>query len=48
MAGHLGNKKVTVINLSIFKIDKKRNLIMLKGAVPGHRNSIITIHKLIS
>lgn len=46
MPGHLGNKKVTVKNLTIFKIDEKRNLIMLKGAVPGHRNSLITLQKI--
>jgi large subunit ribosomal protein L3 len=48
MAGHLGNEKVTVKNLSIFKIDEKRNLIMLRGAVPGHRNSIVVIQKNVA
>ncbi|MCK4357650.1 MAG: 50S ribosomal protein L3 [Candidatus Cloacimonetes bacterium] len=46
MPGHMGNKKVTVRNLTIFKVDEKRNLIMLKGAVPGHRNSLITLQKI--
>ena len=43
MAGRLGNKKVTIQNLKILNIDTKNNLIILKGAVPGHKGSIIKI-----
>ena len=43
MAGRLGNKKVTIQNLKILNIDTLNNLIILKGAVPGHRGSIIKI-----
>ncbi|MBC8526989.1 MAG: 50S ribosomal protein L3 [Candidatus Cloacimonetes bacterium] len=46
MSGHMGNQTVTVKNLTIFKIDKERNLIFIKGAIPGHRNSIVTIRKI--
>lgn len=35
MAGHMGNKQNTVQNLQVVKIDKERNLIMVKGGVPG-------------
>jgi len=45
MAGHLGNAQVTVKNIQVVKIDVPNNLIMLKGAVPGHRNSIIYLTK---
>jgi len=45
MAGHLGNEQVTVKNLQIVKIDIPNNIIMLKGAVPGHRNTIIYLSK---
>ncbi len=43
MPGHAGNKRVTVQNLAIAKIDKDKNLIMLKGPVPGSRNSDVEI-----
>ncbi len=43
MAGHLGNNNVTIQNLRILKIDKEKNLILVKGAVPGHKGSIINI-----
>lgn len=41
MAGHMGNANVTVKNLKIVKIDTERNIIMVKGAIPGHINSIV-------
>jgi len=41
MAGHLGNERVTVKSIKIVKIDLENNLLMLKGAIPGHRNSIV-------
>ena len=43
MAGRLGNKKVTIQNLKILNIDNENNLIILKGAVPGHKGSLIKI-----
>ena len=43
MAGRLGNKKVTIQNLKVLNIDTVNNLIILKGAVPGHKGSIIKI-----
>ncbi len=43
MAGRLGNVKVTIQNLKIIKIDSKNNLILVKGAVPGHKNSVLKV-----
>ncbi|MBU0549653.1 MAG: 50S ribosomal protein L3 [Candidatus Omnitrophica bacterium] len=43
MPGHMGNKKVTVQNLQVLKLNKENNLLVVKGAVPGHRNSKIII-----
>ncbi len=43
MAGRLGNKKVTVQNLKVLSIDTENNLIVVKGAVPGHKGSVIRI-----
>jgi large subunit ribosomal protein L3 len=45
MAGQHGNARVTVRHLVIVKVDAENGLIMVKGAVPGHRNSLVTIHK---
>ena len=41
MAGRMGNKKVTKQNLRIVEIDNDKNLILVKGSVPGKKNSII-------
>lgn len=43
MAGHMGDKQVTVKNLQVVEVDLKRNLVMLKGAVPGTRNGFVRI-----
>ncbi|HQB97324.1 MAG TPA: 50S ribosomal protein L3 [Candidatus Cloacimonadota bacterium] len=45
MAGHHGNAKVTTRHLDVVKVDTERNLVMVKGAVPGHRNSLVILHK---
>lgn len=46
MAGQLGNEKVSIKNLVIAKIDTGKNLIMVKGAVPGSNNSIVILRSL--
>ena len=43
MAGQTGNEKVTVQNLKVIKIVPEKNLLLLKGCVPGHKKSIIPI-----
>ena len=43
MAGRLGNKKVTIQNLKVLKIDLDNNIILVKGAVPGHKGSMISV-----
>ena len=45
MAGHMGNVRVTVRNLEVMHSDPERNLLMLKGAVPGARNALLSIRK---
>ena len=45
MPGHMGTEQVTVENLRVMEIDHDQNLLMLKGAVPGHKNSLITINR---
>lgn len=43
MAGHMGAVKTTIDNLTIHSIDKERNLILIKGAVPGAKGSDVVI-----
>jgi large subunit ribosomal protein L3 len=43
MEGHMGNVKVTIQNLTIHDIDTTRNLILVKGAVPGSKGSDVVI-----
>ena len=45
MAGHYGNKKVTVVNLEIVGVDTEKNQLYIKGAVPGAVNGYLTITK---
>ncbi|WP_185873574.1 50S ribosomal protein L3 [Blattabacterium cuenoti] len=47
MAGRMGNNKVTIKNLKILKIDIDRNLLIIKGSVPGNKNSFLMIKKKI-
>ena len=44
LPGHMGAVRVTVQNLSIVKVDVENNLIAIKGAIPGPKGSVVTIH----
>ncbi len=43
--GHMGAQKVTMKNLEIIEIREKENLLLLKGSVPGARNSLVTLYQ---
>lgn len=45
MPGHMGNERVTVLKLEIIQADNERNMLLVKGAVPGARNGILLIRK---
>jgi len=45
LPGHMGVSKVSIKNLKVVKVDVERNLVMVQGAVPGHRNSIVYLRK---
>jgi large subunit ribosomal protein L3 len=45
MAGHQGNERVTVKKLKVVRVDPERNLILVKGAVPGARNGLLLVQK---
>ena len=46
MPGQMGNKRVTVKNATVVKVDADRNLLFIKGGIPGARNSYIRIVKV--
>jgi large subunit ribosomal protein L3 len=45
MAGQMGNEKVKVQNLRVLKVVPEKNLLVVKGCVPGHKNSYVTVQK---
>jgi len=45
MPGHMGAQQVTTQNLKVMKIDVENNILLVKGAVPGHKNSYVVIKK---
>ena len=47
MPGQMGNEKVTVQRLQIVRVDAADNLLLIKGAVPGHKNNIVIIKQSI-
>lgn len=47
MAGHMGHDQVTVQNLKVMKVDLANNILVVKGAVPGHNKSLLEIRKSI-
>lgn len=47
MPGHMGNQRVTIQHLEIMKIDVEKNLLLIKGSVPGPKNSLIFIRNSV-
>ncbi|CAZ96660.1 50S ribosomal protein L3 [Zobellia galactanivorans] len=45
MAGRMGGERVTIQNLRVLKVVPEKNLLVVKGAVPGHKNAYVTIEK---
>ncbi|MDP3063322.1 MAG: 50S ribosomal protein L3 [Chloroflexota bacterium] len=45
MPGHMGDERVTVRNLQVVRVDEERNLLMIRGAVPGARSGLLTIKR---
>lgn len=43
MAGHMGDERVTVRNLKVVRVDADQNLLLVKGAVPGGKNALVSI-----
>jgi len=47
MAGHMGDERVTTQNLEVVRVDAERNLLLIKGAVPGAKNGKVTIRPAV-
>ena len=47
MPGHMGCKKVTIQNLQVVRVDAEKNLLLVKGAVPGPKKALITIKETV-
>jgi large subunit ribosomal protein L3 len=45
MAGHLGNSRVTALNLAVYSADSTKNILMIEGAIPGSINGLVIIRK---
>ena len=47
MPGHMGSKRVTIQNLEVVRVDAENNLLLVKGAVPGPKKSLVTIKETV-
>ena len=47
MPGQFGNVRKTILNLKVVKVDKERNLILVKGSVPGARGALVTLRDAV-
>jgi large subunit ribosomal protein L3 len=48
MAGHMGDRRVTVRNIRVIRVDADNNLLLVEGAVPGGPNSVVVIRKAVA
>ncbi len=47
MAGHMGDERVTVRNLQVVRVEPDRNLVFVRGSVPGHRDGIVALRPAV-
>ena len=47
MPGQMGNKKITIQNLEVVRVDAEKNLLLVKGSVPGPSKSLVTIKETV-
>ncbi len=45
MAGQMGNKRVKLTNLQVIKVLPEKNLVVIKGAIPGHKGAVVVLEK---
>ena len=46
MAGRMGGDRVTVINLTVLAVDTKENILLVSGAVPGRRGTLVEVRSI--
>ena len=47
MAGRMGNRQVTSLNLEVVEVDPERSLLLVRGSVPGHRNGVVRVRPTV-
>ena len=47
MPGQMGNKRITIQNLEVVRVDAENNLLLIKGSVPGPKKSLVTIKEAV-
>ena len=47
LPGHMGSERVTVQNLEVERVDADRNLLLVKGAIPGAKGSLVTVRETV-
>jgi large subunit ribosomal protein L3 len=47
MAGHMGHERVTMLNLQVVKVDPERNLLLVRGAVPGPKRGLLMLRSSV-
>ena len=47
MAGHMGNEQVTTLNLEVVESDPERNLLLVKGSVPGPNGGVVLVRRAV-
>ena len=47
MAGHMGHRRVTTLNLRVIKADPERNLLLIRGAIPGPRGGLVMVRSAV-
>jgi large subunit ribosomal protein L3 len=45
MAGHMGGRRATQVGLTVHSVDAERNLLLVKGAVPGPKNGLVEVRE---
>jgi large subunit ribosomal protein L3 len=47
MAGHMGNVRQTTLNLDLVRVDAENGLLLIKGAIPGAKQSVVMVSKAV-
>ena len=48
MAGRMGNERVTVRNLEVVRVDSEKQLLFVRGAVPGHTDGLVRVRQAVA